>query len=154
MDSEIEKNIREYITKTVHLSLATVRENKPWVCEVHFGFDDELNLYFCSKPSTRHCVELNDNKYVAGDIVVQHGLSESPHGVYFEGSAEKIDAPTDAEIHAYAGRLGRNETDLKTQLYDEKTHCLYKITVSNWAIFGKFGLDSNMKHELSWGEKV
>ena len=45
-NDEIEKIIREYITKIPHMSLAAVSDNKPWVCEVHFAYDNDLNLYF------------------------------------------------------------------------------------------------------------
>jgi uncharacterized protein YhbP (UPF0306 family) len=51
---DLEAIIRDYIDKSLHLSLATVSENKPWVCELHFVFDDDLNLYWRSKADTRH----------------------------------------------------------------------------------------------------
>jgi hypothetical protein len=41
----VEDIVREYIDKTIHLSLGTVINNVPWVSEVHFAFDDKLNLY-------------------------------------------------------------------------------------------------------------
>ena len=45
---QIEQTIREYIDQIVHMSLATSANNQPWVCEVHFAVDDELNIYFRS----------------------------------------------------------------------------------------------------------
>ncbi len=152
MSIDVEKNIRDHITKTVHMSLGTTTpDGKPWVCEVHFVFDDSLNLYFISKLTTRHCTEIADNPYVAGNIVKQHPLEESPHGVYFEGVA-KIVEPTDEQLELYCSRLGRDKEELAKQLKEEDGRRMYKISVSNWAIFGKFGLDTNQKHELSWGE--
>ncbi len=146
----VENVIREYIKKTVHLSLGTsTAKGKPWVCEVHFGYDDALNLYFVSKKSTRHCTEIAENPFVAGNIIKQHHLEESPHGIYFEGEAALI-KPTDAQLELYSSRLGRNKNELAAQLKDTDDSGMYQITVSNWAIFGKFGLDSNQKYELSW----
>ncbi len=50
----IEKTIREDIENVIHMSLATCRDIKPWICEVHFSFDNDLNFYFLSKPERRH----------------------------------------------------------------------------------------------------
>lgn len=147
--SEIEKIVREYIDKTVHMSLATVSGDKPWVCEVHFAYDNNLNLYFVSKLTTRHCTEIASNPSVAGNIVKQHSLEESPHGVYFEGTAEAIE-PTDDQLELYCSRLDRSKDELAVQLKEENGRRMYRIDVFNWAIFGKFGLDANQKHELAW----
>ncbi len=42
---DIEKTIRNYLPQIVHMSLATHTDGKPWVCEVHFATDNELNIY-------------------------------------------------------------------------------------------------------------
>ncbi len=48
---DVEKVIREYLPKVIHMSLATCVDNRPWVCEVHFVYDDDLNLYWRSTRS-------------------------------------------------------------------------------------------------------
>jgi uncharacterized protein YhbP (UPF0306 family) len=147
---DIEKAIREYIDGLMHLSLGTATvDGKPWVCEVHFAYDENLNLYFVSKKDTRHCQEIAANSFVAGNIVKQHPLEESPHGVYFEGTAEVVE-PTDAQLEVYCSRLGRDKAELTEQLQERDVRGMYKIAVRNWAIFGKFGLDANHKHKLKW----
>lgn len=153
MNIDVEQIIREYIDKTVHLSLATVRDNKPWVSEVHFGYDDDLNLYFVSLHSTRHCQEIADNPHVAGNIVKQHSIEEAPNGIYFEGEATKLEDPTQDQVDLYCNRLGRDKAELVEMLKDKNSRSMYKIAPYNWAIFGKFGLDKNQKHELLWGKK-
>ena len=147
----IEKVIREYVGKTVHLSLATVSENKPWVCEVHFAYDDNLNLYFVSKPTSRHCLELSKNPHVAGNIVAQHSLTEAPHGIYFEGTAEVVTSPSDEDIQRYCEALGRDTAELKEQLLQVEGRRMYQIKVENWATFGNFDGSGTAKHELAWG---
>lgn len=148
---DIEQIVREYIDKTVHMSLATVSGGKPWVCEVHFAYDKNLNMYFVSKLTTRHCSEIAVNPSVAGNIVKQHSLDESPHGVYFEGTAEAIE-PTNDQLELYCSRLGRDKDELAVQLKEDDGRRMYRIAVRNWAIFGKFGLDANQKHQLTWGK--
>lgn len=81
---EIEKAIREYISTVVHMSLATSHENTPWITEVHFSYDDDLNIYFRSKPHRRHSEEIKKNNKVSGNIIKQHILKEDVSGIYFE----------------------------------------------------------------------
>lgn len=38
MKINVEQLIQEYIDKSLHMSLATVPDNKPWVCELHFAY--------------------------------------------------------------------------------------------------------------------
>lgn len=148
---DIEQIIREdLITRVPHMSLATVHDGKPWVCELHFAYDEDLNIYFVSKLKTRHCVELKDSPYVAGTIVKQHPLTEAPSGLYFEGAAEQIEAGDD-DIRRYTSALNRDFDQLKEQLAEPDGRRMYKISVSNWAIFGNFDGSGHAKHELKWG---
>jgi uncharacterized protein YhbP (UPF0306 family) len=150
---DVEKVVREYIDKTVHMSLATSVGNKPWVCEVHFAYDEGLNVYFRSSPARRHCQELEQNPNVAGNIVRQHELGESPKGVYFEGKAEKLE-PGEAQNLAFKcinERLQAGD-DIFEQAKDPEGPQFYKITVENYYVFGDFGEGSLGKHQLSWNK--
>lgn len=146
---DVEQIIREHIDKTVHMSLATVSGNEPWVCEVHFAYDDGLNLYFVSKLETRHCQEIAANPNVAGNIVRQHELTELPLGIYFEGAAEAINA-SQSDIERYCQRLTRDKSEVTEQLKAADVRSMFKISIKNWAVFGKFGQESLRKYELKW----
>ena len=76
MIQNIEQTIREYLPGIIHMSLATCVDNKPRVCEVHFVYDNDLNLYFRSLTSRRHSQEIAINPFVSGNIVKQHVLNE------------------------------------------------------------------------------
>ncbi len=151
MSIDVEQVVRENITKTVHMSLATVSAGKPWVCEVHFAYDDDLNLYYCSLPTRRHSQEIATNPVVAGNIVKQHELGEAVVGVYFEGTAELLSEP-EGQLQAFASmqaRLGTKDDMLKDAANPDE-HQFYKITVQNWYVFGRFGEPSGQKHQLVW----
>ena len=90
-NAEIERIIREYIDQVVHMSLGTCVDNKPWVCEVHFAVDDELNIYFRSVKNNRHGQEILQNPHVAGNIITQHFKNQKIRGVYYEGTAELLE---------------------------------------------------------------
>lgn len=147
----IETIIREYINKSLHLSLATTNGDKPWVCEVHFVYDDNLNLYFRSLESRRHSQEIANNPNVAGNIVAQHTIDEYPHAIYFEGSAQIMTDINEikAVVPLFQERLGRQD-DIVAESQTPDGHKFYKITVENWYAFGKFGQEKGDKYTLSW----
>lgn len=151
MERNLEQIVREHITKSLHMSFATAKDNKPWVCELHFTFDDALNLYFRSLPTRRHSVELAENPYVSGNIVKQHEADEYPHAIYFEGTARRCDDESEypAIYELFKRRLGSAESVIE----EAKTadgHQFYKVTISDWYAFGKFGGESGQKYHLPW----
>jgi nitroimidazol reductase NimA-like FMN-containing flavoprotein (pyridoxamine 5'-phosphate oxidase superfamily) len=150
MNLDVEKIIREYIAKTVHMSLATSANNKPWVCEVHFVYDDSLNLYWRSVFSRRHSQEIEKNPHVAGNIVTQHGKDEYPHAIYFEGLAEVIEGVSEKrKVLPLFKSMGLGE-DILEEAATADGHKFYKATVENWYAFGKFGGEKGQKHKLVW----
>lgn len=150
---DIEKVIRDYLPQVVHMSLGTCVDNKPWVCEVHFAYDDDLNLYFRSLTSRRHSQEIAANSNVAGNIVIQHPVGQYPLGVYFEGTAKLLDAGDEQNIafRHIKERLDMDDSILEDAKRDDG-HKLYKIAVENWYVFGKLDGEKGQKYMLEWGE--
>ena len=150
-NTDIEEIIRENICKSLHLSLATVSENGPWVSEVHFAYDDNLRIYFRSKQSRRHSKEIEADSRVAGNIVRQHELDDPVLGVYFEGEAKRLENVTESHP-AYVSmesRLGLKIEAIKDASQPDG-HSFYEIIVSNWYVFGRFGADHGQKLKLEW----
>jgi uncharacterized protein YhbP (UPF0306 family) len=146
---DVEKLIREYLPNIIHMSLATSANNKPWVCEVHFAYDDELNLYFMSKPSRRHSKEIAANPNVAGNIVKQHSSGEKPRGVYFEGTAEQMEDvdETSPAYGLYDKRFGISPTTLEEIKNDPAGHKFYKIMPVNFVLFDTVNFPENSRQE-------
>lgn len=146
----IEATIREYIPQIIHLSLATVKDNKPWVCEVHFSYDDGLNLYFVSSQETRHAQELIANPHVAGNIVTQHHKNQKVRCVDFEGTASMLEGSEAEETayKAYVERYGASEGLLNEIRKDGNTR-FFKIAVDTFYLFDSYG-DERGKHTLPW----
>jgi uncharacterized protein YhbP (UPF0306 family) len=133
------------------MSLATSRDNKPWVCEVHFAYDDELNLYFRSMSDSRHCQEIEQNPNVAGNIVTQHFKNQKPRGTYFEGTAEML-SDVDENHPAYKAtevRYGKAPV-LQAAPGDATGLRYYKITVANWYLFDAYTANPPQKYQLPW----
>jgi uncharacterized protein YhbP (UPF0306 family) len=151
MIQNLENTIREYLPQVIHLSLGTSRNNLPWVCEVHYVFDDDLNLYFRSLESRRHSQEIADNPLVAGNIVAQHTIKDKPRGVYFEGLAEKLVdvGEKDVAYQLYCQRFGTGPQIVKEALRPDG-HKFYKISVSSYYVFDSRESVPSQKYVLKW----
>lgn len=151
MNVDVEQVVREYIDKTIHLSLATVSNNTPWVCEVHFAYDENLSLYFRSLKSRRHSQEISANANVAGNIIDKYDLDDAVVGVYFEGKAELLGIGDEQNLAADCLKQRLSiETNIVAEAEEEEGHQFYKISVNNWYVFGRFGGASGQKHKLEW----
>jgi uncharacterized protein YhbP (UPF0306 family) len=149
----VEQVIRDYIAEVIHMSLASCRDNKPWVCELHFAYDEKLNLYFRSKPSRRHSAEISANPHVAGNIISEHKVGDDVRGVYFEGRAELLENVGE-EHPAYKLYCERFETgpEILEEAREEDGHKFYKIAVSTFYLFDGRQSTPSQKYVLPWNK--
>ena len=152
---QLEQIIREYLPQIVHMSLGTCKDNRPWVCEVHFAYDEQLNLYFRSLTSRRHSREIAENPNVAGNIVRQHQLDEVPLGVYFEGTAQRLEPGAEQQKAAACieQRLQKPASEALAEAAREDGHQFYKISVDIWRVFGNLENTGGQKYNLVWKVK-
>ena len=150
---DVEQIIREYLPQIIHMSLATSVGNKPWVCEVHYAYDDELNLYFVSSFDRRHSEEIRKNQQVAGNIVTQHFLNQKVRGVYFEGTAKQLEDLEEIQ-HAYEIYTKRYPASPPlAQLAEAKGKArFYKVTVNDYYILDAYVSDPPQKFHLPWSD--
>ncbi|MFI5275374.1 MAG: pyridoxamine 5'-phosphate oxidase family protein [Candidatus Saccharimonadales bacterium] len=148
---DVEQTIREYVPQVIHLSLATCTDNKPWVCEVHYAYDNDLNLYFVSGVNRRHSEEIRKNPHVSGNIVTQHFLNQKVRGVYFEGGAKQLE-DIDEMQHAYETYTKRYAASpqLAQVAKAEGGARFYKITVSDYYVLDGYVSDPPQKFHLLW----
>ena len=153
MIQDIEKTIREYLPDIIHMSLATSVDDKPWVCEVHYVFDSDLNLYFRSIKARRHSEAIEKNPNVAGNIVTQHLVGQKPRGIYFEGKVELLDDVDEKHpaYKLYCERFGTDKTILDEARTDEG-HKFYKISVKKFYVFDSRESSPSRKYELDWSK--
>lgn len=151
MLADIEKTIREYLPEVIHMSLATCIHNKPWVCEVHYVYDNNLNLYFRSLKSRRHSQEIAINPYVAGNIIKQHAIGEKPQGVYFEGKCILLENVQEDDIayKLYCERFNTNNSILEEAAKPDG-HQFYKIEVNTFYIFDSKESSPSQKYQINW----
>jgi uncharacterized protein YhbP (UPF0306 family) len=81
----------KYLGEAKLMSIATVSGKHPWAASAWYVHDKDWNLYFLSRKSRRHSLEMKKNPNVAGTIVTPHviGSGEKVRGVQFEGTARE-----------------------------------------------------------------
>ncbi len=135
------------------MSVASCVDNKPYVWEVHYVYDDDLNFYFRSKPDRRHSVEVAQNERVAGNIITQHGLEDAVQGVYFEGTCHKMTNVTEESpaYTLYCERFGTGP-EILAEAKEDSGHGFYKISGEMFHLFDGRESDPAQKYTLDWGK--
>jgi len=89
---KIEEIVKSFINEGKLMQVITCQNNQPWVANVWYSFDENLNFYFISRNSRRHSQELRKQSKVAGNIALPpfEGLGQKARAVAFEGIAEEV----------------------------------------------------------------
>jgi uncharacterized protein YhbP (UPF0306 family) len=132
--------------KDVHvMQLATAQNNQPWVCNVHFYADENLNLYWLSEPGRRHSKDIAANTKAAVAILVSEEIPLV--GVQLEGDAEMCTGSEYATVlRAYGER--HNRADWAQDVIDGKgNNKLYKFTPRVLGLFDLKNFPKDPKQE-------
>jgi len=102
--------VKKYIEMGQVLQLATVKNNQPAVCNLHYAFDEISNLYWMSLRSTKHSENLRNNKRTAVSILHDPNNKQCVH---IEGEAYELTGEEAAKAHEiYGDRFGQKEQRL------------------------------------------
>lgn len=147
---ELTDLIKTYLQQARLMQVATAKDNQPWACSVYFAYDDKLNLYWISLPSTRHSEEIQNNEKVAGTIVLPHTPGDEVRGLQFEGVAKEL--TTGEEFHhaldTYAARMEMKDERKKTIAEGKDGHNLYMIKPTLFVLFDTLNFPVNPRQEL------
>lgn len=61
------KHVLDFIKNQKLMAVATYGDH-PWIASVYYTFDNDLNLFFLSSPTTLHCKMISQNNKVAVSI--------------------------------------------------------------------------------------
>ena len=65
----MDKNLIDFLKNQKLLAIATIdHENKPWIANVYYSVDGDLNLFFVSPQDTNHSKHIQNNSRVAFTI--------------------------------------------------------------------------------------
>ncbi len=152
---QVEELIREYLKTNNVIQLATCVDNKPWLCNVHFYADDDLNIYWRSTTERRHSKEIAQNPNVAAVIKVHENTPEENYiiGMSVEGTAELIAEATDhAVVDAYAAKHDKDSKAVIAMKDGTDTAKFYRITPKSFVVFSTRDFEGNPRVEWRVGE--
>jgi len=130
--------IKQFLKDARVMQLATVKDNKPWVCNVHFYADEENNLYWISTPARRHSEEIKDNANVAAAIKVHEDTPDEMYviGISIEGTAELLtEEETKVIGRRYVEKLKKAPTLVEDILSGKNPHKFYRLKQTNIVLF-------------------
>ncbi len=86
----IDKRIVEFINSHHVLTLATSCGNRPYCCNCYYAYDEEQNIFVIKgSDSTRHALEIAENPFVAGSVVLETDEIGKIQGLQFTALAVK-----------------------------------------------------------------
>ncbi|MDE1868813.1 MAG: pyridoxamine 5'-phosphate oxidase family protein [Candidatus Micrarchaeota archaeon] len=145
--------ILEYLDSAKLMQICTSADNRPWVANVWFGHDNDLNLYFISRNDRRHSIEIKKNPNVAGSIVKPpfEGLGQRVRGITFEGTAEEV--PNNKLGEAYIWYKNRypqveKQATLGDILGNFTMARIYKVRPSLYVLFDEVNFPEEPRQEF------
>src|SRR3989338_4416277 len=86
----LKREINTYL-KTQRLMAIATYGSHPWIANVYYIHDADLNLYFLSKTFREHCRALEENNVVTVAITDSHQPIYKPQkGIQLSGTAEQV----------------------------------------------------------------
>ena len=132
-DMDLKKEIDKYLETQRLMSVATYGKT-PWIANVYYVHDPELNLYFLSKNWREHCQAIEINNKVSVAIADSHQPIYRPQkGLQIHGTAKSVDVVSGLQWmfkmwnKLIAGSKGEKLTDPKKFL-DAGLSKVYRIT--------------------------
>jgi nitroimidazol reductase NimA-like FMN-containing flavoprotein (pyridoxamine 5'-phosphate oxidase superfamily) len=148
---DLKKLIKEYMSQMRVMQLATSVNNQPWVCNVHFYSDDNLDIYWMSTPSRRHSEEINENPKVAAVMKIHEDTLDEKYviGLSAEGTAEILSAEEVKVIgKEYVAKLGKDAALIDDILSGKNPHKFYRMKVSKFVLFDTSIFPADPRQEL------
>lgn len=107
--NNLPKLIHKILEKGYLLSLASVDESGPWVSDVIYTFDDDLNIYWISQSKSRHSKAFVINSKAAGAVTVAEKPEGKGKGVQVEGNVSMLaQIPEDSLVRYTKKRKGKD----------------------------------------------
>lgn len=100
----MKRDLLEILKKVKIVSLATLDERgNPWICNVHFGVDENMNLYIVSKKDSNHSKHIEDNGKIAFTIFTFNLQGKNDKAsLQAKGSAKSLSNTDEISIGAKA----------------------------------------------------
>lgn len=142
--------VKQYLPSVNIMQLATCVDNQPWACSLHYYSDDDFNLYWISKPKSRHSqeIELNPNVAVTIKVYENETPKDTVIGVSFEGVA-KLASESEVQ-NAAKGYQRKHHTDeafLKEVVAGKNPYVFYTVKPTKVVLFDNKNFPDDPRQE-------
>jgi uncharacterized protein YhbP (UPF0306 family) len=146
---DLRQLIKDYLETAKMMHLATVADGKPWVCNVWFAADEDMNIYWFSSVTRRHSEEVANDAHVAGAMCLPQTPEDAPRGLQFEGVAEVLNDKADIKKakSLYVDRIFPEEKVSEFMTHPERPHKFYRIKPSLFVLFDVVNFPDNPRQE-------
>lgn len=148
---ELRQLIRDCLSEAKLMQLATSTGDQPWVCNVWFAADDDMNIYWFSSTTRRHSDEVLKNEKVAGAMALPVSPQDKGRGLQFEGIAEILTEEKDiaAARAVYTDRIFSKEQIDTFMALPDRPHRFYRIRPTRFVLFDTVNFPDNSRQEYS-----
>lgn len=149
MEANLKQLIQQYLQDIKMMHLATVADGKPWVCNVWFAADENMNIYWFSAVNRRHSEEVAKDPHVAGSMCLTQTPQDPPRGLQFEGTAKVLTNETDIAKakSVYVDRIFPEERIQEFTAHAERPHKFYRIKPELFVLFDVVNFPDNPRQE-------
>ena len=137
----------QYLQDAHILQLATTRDNKPWICSLHYAVDNGGNIYWITKSTTRHSEDIAVNSATAITVAVK---TDRPLiGLQIEGDSEVVSDMKDRKtaMKTYVERHGTSKDFADLIIAGTNDHKLYKFTPKKFVLFDQVNFPDHPSNE-------
>lgn len=134
MEHDIGALVRSILEKGHLLSLATVDEGGPWVSDLVYVFDDDLNIYWLSMPEARHSKAILKHPMVAGTVTISTRSKEPNEAIQIAGTAEKIEGDIIEMATKHLAKRGHPPPTRVGEILEAKGQVWYKLTPTKFCL--------------------
>lgn len=135
VNKDITNRIYKEVKDTWLMQLATVQDSQPWIANVFFVVDAQLNFYWLSYPNRRHSRELALNPKAAIAIAIK--TNKPVIGVQAEGEVAEVHNKTIIAkmMLPYIKKYGQGKDFLQFVKEGKNKHILYKFSPTTLQLF-------------------
>lgn len=146
----LEQIVNEYLASGTMMQLATCHGGKPWVCTVYFVADKHRNIYWISKPETRHSLEITKNKDVAATIPLRFHPGEPGVALQLEGQASEVGNTQEIaeKMRLYVEKFASGEEFYNGFIAGANEHYLFKLVPTRFVVVDSERLGKDNFSEL------
>lgn len=146
---DLKELVKKYLKTGRMMMVATVSGSQPWNATLYYVADLDSNLYWISKPNTRHSKEIHKHKKVAAAIPIKF-TDLTVVGLQLEGDAQVVEDSQELKRAArlYTDKYKRGEDWYKDFIAGKNLHKLYKIKPRLFVLFDRENFPDKERQEF------